>query len=468
MHGIRRPHWAAFALLGIFLAGCGGGSGGSDATAPPPPPATVTLAGSGVKGPLAGAVVRVFATNLAQPDIRGAILDEGSTGPNAAIQDVVIPASTTGLLRIDVIVDADTVDLTTGSAPVFDSLVTVAQANRLATGSIFASPLTTMAVDLAIRKGDSGAPYAGNGNNVLEAAEFAAALEIAQNQVKSTFGFGLDDSIDIFTVPPLITSNTDTPQEQAAVAAYRQAIEAFAAIATAIAEGVADGGGSATPQQIFDALTDDLTDGVIDGQGETGSIEAMATLSETDLVTIVTQDVTTLTIPGSDVSIGAIEQLLADETDDTGVTTSTSGLEDGSISVDPAKAEIEVDSDLDGVGDSDDAFPNDPTETVDSDSDGVGDNSDAFPSDPEETADTDSDGVGDNRDAFPTDPDESVDSDSDGVGDNSDAFPADPGETVDTDNDGVGDNSDAFPTNPDRSKPDMVWGSGDWGEADWK
>ena len=40
------------------------------------------------------------------------------------------------------------------------------------------------------------------------------------------------------------------------------------------------------------------------------------------------------------------------------------------------------DTDGDGVPDSQDAFPNDPTETVDSDGDGVGDNADAFPNDP--------------------------------------------------------------------------------------
>ena len=40
-----------------------------------------------------------------------------------------------------------------------------------------------------------------------------------------------------------------------------------------------------------------------------------------------------------------------------------------------------VDSDGDGVGDSNDAFPNDPTETHDTDGDGVGDNADALPFD---------------------------------------------------------------------------------------
>ncbi|TQV87605.1 collagenase [Aliikangiella coralliicola] len=63
-----------------------------------------------------------------------------------------------------------------------------------------------------------------------------------------------------------------------------------------------------------------------------------------------------------------------------------------------------VDSDGDGVPDSEDAFPNDPTETKDSDGDGVGDNADAFPNDASETKDTDGDGIGDNSDPFPNDP----------------------------------------------------------------
>lgn len=65
---------------------------------------------------------------------------------------------------------------------------------------------------------------------------------------------------------------------------------------------------------------------------------------------------------------------------------------------------VVMDSDGDGVIDSEDAFPNDPSETVDTDGDGIGDNSDVFPNDPTETIDTDGDGVGDNADPYPNDP----------------------------------------------------------------
>ena len=106
-----------------------------------------------------------------------------------------------------------------------------------------------------------------------------------------------------------------------------------------------------------------------------------------------------------------------------------------------------VDTDNDGVSDSNDAFPNDASETLDSDNDGVGNNSDAFPNDASETLDSDNDGVGNNSDAFPNDASETLDSDNDGVGNNADAFPNDPAETVDANGNGIGDNADANASN---------------------
>ncbi|MDA8682267.1 S8 family serine peptidase [Porticoccaceae bacterium] len=139
------------------------------------------------------------------------------------------------------------------------------------------------------------------------------------------------------------------------------------------------------------------------------------------------------------------------------------------------------DTDKDGVANTIDAFPNDPSESVDTDGDGIGNNADtdddndgvpdvddAFPLDPLESVDTDSDGVGNNEDtdddgdgvldtddAFPLDGAETFDTDGDGIGNNADtdddndgvpdaddAFPLDPLETLDTDGDGVGNNED--------------------------
>jgi hypothetical protein len=112
---------------------------------------------------------------------------------------------------------------------------------------------------------------------------------------------------------------------------------------------------------------------------------------------------------------------------------------------------LDDDDDGDGVNDSNDSFPNDPSENSDIDNDGIGDNSDA---------DDDGDGWDDideldcNTDpnvgtSIPLDTDNDgfcdvVDEDDDGDGwlDNYDAFPLESEEWLDTDYDGIGDNSD--------------------------
>ncbi len=104
------------------------------------------------------------------------------------------------------------------------------------------------------------------------------------------------------------------------------------------------------------------------------------------------------------------------------------------------------DTDGDGVVDSQDAFPEERSESKDSDGDGVGDNADVFPNDANETLDSDGDGNGDNSDDFPDDAGETKDTDNDGVGDNADIFPADGTETLDSDNDTIGDNADNCPS----------------------
>ncbi len=115
----------------------------------------------------------------------------------------------------------------------------------------------------------------------------------------------------------------------------------------------------------------------------------------------------------------------------------------------------DLDGDGDGVSDSLDDFPLDPTQQVDSDDDGYGDNvdginGDLFPNNPEQHADSDGDGYGDNElgeqgDLFPDNPEQWADLDSDGYGDNSDGlmgdqFVEDPTQWNDTDGDGYGDN----------------------------
>ena len=79
---------------------------------------------------------------------------------------------------------------------------------------------------------------------------------------------------------------------------------------------------------------------------------------------------------------------------------------------------IDIDDDNDGILDTADDLPLNPTEDTDTDNDGVGNNTDAFPSDPNESVDTDGDRVGNNADNCPLVPNNGQDDfDNDMVGD---------------------------------------------------
>ncbi|MFC6990348.1 hypothetical protein ACFQH3_00200 [Haladaptatus sp. GCM10025707] len=92
------------------------------------------------------------------------------------------------------------------------------------------------------------------------------------------------------------------------------------------------------------------------------------------------------------------------------------------------------------------------TPVPDSDGDGVLDTHDDFPNDPTRSKDSDGDGVADKDDDFPHDSTRSKDSDGDGVADEDDAFPHDSTRSKDFDGDGVADKDDDYPLDDDRSK----------------
>jgi len=484
-------------LCVLIISGCGGGSGSPGNAGLVS--GDVEISGSGVKGPLAGAITRLYTLDLTQTDLKGNLLAEGSTSSDASINGLTINSDVSGWLLLEFIVDDDTVEINTGRTPVFDHLVTVFDVQRVYDGdSIYASPLTSMTVSLAQRKADSSSPYIGNGDDNISEEEFIAALGFAQNQLKSTVGFGLDTTVDIFTVPPMLTTTTDTTEKQTSVVKYRQAIEALAAVAEKIAADSSVSTDSA--QDIIDALVEDLRDGDIDGDNNGSSVATLAALDIPIEIELAAVDVNALLIPGTSTPVSDIETELVIEMALTGETADTSALEndvidvvleapdlttdsdgdgvDDSVDTFPSDSNETTDTDSDGVGnhadsdddndgvdDSLDAFPTDATEITDTDGDGTGDNADAFPADGTETADTDDDGTGDNADAFPADETETADTDGDGVGDNADAFPADGTETADTDGDGTGDNADAFPTDGTETADTDGDGTGDNADA---
>ena len=153
----------------ISLVGCGFFEDNDEDSVVQP----LGVGGAGVKGPLAGAVVNLYLADLGQADLKGAIQGTGSTGADAAIQDLEVPGDISGLVLLEFAVDADTTDLTTGAAPIFDNLVTLVDAQRLVDGDdIYASVLTTMVVSLAQSNADEGAPYSGNDDGTISEAVY--------------------------------------------------------------------------------------------------------------------------------------------------------------------------------------------------------------------------------------------------------------------------------------------------------
>ena len=133
------------------------------------------------------------------------------------------------------------------------------------------------------------------------------------------------------------------------------------------------------------------------------------------------------------------------------ICTETAGSQDATIykiTSSLSSSSSSSDQDGDGIPDSQDSYPTDPSQSgVDADSDGMDDAIDPDPTNP----DTDGDGVQDGSDSNPTDSSVSgVDNDSDGVDDAIDSDPNDSSVSgVDADSDGMDDAIDPDPTNPD-------------------
>ena len=116
-------------------------------------------------------------------------------------------------------------DLTTGEPPVVGKVKTIISFESLNAGRVYATPLTTLAVDIAI-----------NGRG-----EVTDNLDSAQIAAKAFFGFGMNPDIDIFNTPPILDETTDTPELQQQVAEYRAATETFAAVIGQLVENQAFG-----------------------------------------------------------------------------------------------------------------------------------------------------------------------------------------------------------------------------------
>ncbi|MBD3649146.1 MAG: thrombospondin type 3 repeat-containing protein, partial [Pseudomonadales bacterium] len=424
------------AFLVVFLAGCGNGGGSSS-------PAEVVdenvgVDGSAVKGPLADAAVSVSELDVDADDLKGASVSEGTTDGQARFQGLTI-TNPSGAYLLEVVATADTIDLTTGQAPVIDTLQTIVTEDMLDSGSnVYATALTTFALALAKEEG------------AADSDAFVAVLDDISAQVKSSVGFGLSADIDIFTTPPIIDDSTVSMEQQQQVAAYRAANEAFASVIYQIST---DLGADVSADTVLADMARDLADGVSDGSasGEALSDDAAALV---DFAAVADE----LPLPNDSQgrTVGDVKNVLVSELESTGfgdVATDQFEAAELPFALAPFTANPDLDGDGelnvndddddgDGVADVDDAFSRDSTESADNDSDGIGDNADT---------DDDNDEVLDAVDVFPFNPAEWLDTDSDGTGDNED---------TDDDGDGVGDSDDYAPLDPDVTGAPVSIGGG--------
>ena len=366
----RHGHYFIFLLLtlGLLLQACGGGDSGTPADPPTPPPPPLNIAGSGVKGPLANAIVTAYLTDTSQAGFKGATVDTASTGNDAAISGLALPLPLTPPYILEITSTPSTTDITTANAPVISTLRTViTQAMLDAAIPVYATPQTTLATGIAIINADSDTvPYTGNNDGTTTVEEFLNALPVAAAQVMSILGFGASANVDIFVTSPLINGATDTLEEQTAVAEYRTAIEALTALLVGM-------GNAATPNQSAEAMLAELindlaNDGIINGDaGPLINADVLAYLSTVDVATLEIAGSSNPDNGGAPYTVDEVEQILIAETATTGSSTSTTPLE--SITITP-----DADADDDTILDFSDNCPADAnTDQADSNTNGVGD-----------------------------------------------------------------------------------------------
>ena len=164
---------------------------------------------------------------------------------------------------------------------------------------------------MVIQFADSSfAPLIGDGDGFVDDEEIVAAIDWAEQRVKSTLGFGVGESVSVFNTPPLIDETTLSGTAQLDAAAYRSAVEGMSSILYQIALAAGDNGFST--DDVLNDIAADLADGEIDA---VASGIAVASYNDAAL-TLFDQDPATLPIPGDDLgrTVGDVKALVIEET----------------------------------------------------------------------------------------------------------------------------------------------------------
>ncbi len=298
----------------ILITGCGGGGGSSDnsfgsgAAGSP-------VQGAGVKGPLFGADVTAYRIDTRQVDLKGERVAQGSTNSSSAALELLIPSEYVGSgpFIIEFVGGTER----NGSTPVIETLQTILTDQQLASGTaIYATPLSSFAIAHAQKTADKQESnsdplttgLAGDSNGTVSLNEFLAALETSSNNIKATLGLGiLTADINLFTTSPIIKA--DTAQEK--TLAIRTANEVFAAIVNNLTTEIAGNGLVLSGSTVLKSLADDFSDGTFDKQNDSQPINTLTSI--TDISATFTANPQQLTVPGTNITIAELNDLLASE-----------------------------------------------------------------------------------------------------------------------------------------------------------
>jgi hypothetical protein len=149
--------------------------------------------GGGVKSPLADAIVTVYNFDSTKTGFKGSVAATATTDSSVAITGLAIPFPVSPPYIMEFTSVIGTTDITTDRFSVIDTMRTVITESLLDSGEqIYATPLTTMAVDIAVTNAANT-----NGTAGIQVDEFETAFSAAAAQVVSTLGFGMSGNIDI-------------------------------------------------------------------------------------------------------------------------------------------------------------------------------------------------------------------------------------------------------------------------------
>jgi len=239
-------------ILNVLLLVSCGGSGGPGASnkdtntqnSISPSSSQTFIAGGGIKGPLAFALVGLYSLDTRFSELYDTRnpLATTTTDTYAQITDLPVPKNVQPpyILVID---GTNAIDRNTGQTPVIKNLVTIITKSILDAGlPVYATPYTTLAYQMlrltASQNVGNGlyatdfvvVPQKTNSSPRAEFIDIESVLDEFNQKIVRTIGFSISKDTDIFTTSPIITVDTTSVTQQQLVVNYRAAIEALSAL----------------------------------------------------------------------------------------------------------------------------------------------------------------------------------------------------------------------------------------------